>query len=207
MDYAKIYEALISRARGRDSFGVFEKHHIIPRCLGGSDERSNIVRLTPEEHYLAHQILMRIHPRNEKLALAALMMTTSRQGTSRSANKLYGWVRRKAVEARKGIPRSAAVRQKISEKMSGKNHPNWGKKNSAETKAKRLASMKLRKKITYTKSAEAKKNHSLGAAASYASGRKKSTAGLKYSAETRKRMSENWHASRGIAKRTEHVNA
>lgn len=34
-----------------------EVHHIIPKCLGGSDEYDNLVRLTSEEHYLAHWYL------------------------------------------------------------------------------------------------------------------------------------------------------
>lgn len=35
----------------------FEKHHIIPRCFGGSNDKSNIVKLTTYEHILAHYYL------------------------------------------------------------------------------------------------------------------------------------------------------
>jgi hypothetical protein len=62
--------------------------------MGGSDDKSNLVRLTPEEHYLAHQLLVRIYPENHYLALAALMMTVKR-----TSNKLYGWVRRRHSDA------------------------------------------------------------------------------------------------------------
>ena len=37
------------------------KHHIIPKHMGGSDDPSNLVELTPEEHALAHKKLWEEH--------------------------------------------------------------------------------------------------------------------------------------------------
>lgn len=38
--------------------GVYmEHHHIIPKCMGGSDKDENLIWLTAEEHYIAHKIL------------------------------------------------------------------------------------------------------------------------------------------------------
>lgn len=42
-------------------------HHIIPRCLAGSDDPANIVLLTPREHRLAHLLLVKIFPKNNSL--------------------------------------------------------------------------------------------------------------------------------------------
>ena len=89
MNYTSIYRKLIERARIRENHEYTERHHVIPRCLGGSDDVDNIVRLTPEEHYLAHQLLVKMHPGNRKLLSAATMMTANRKG-----NKVYGWLRR-----------------------------------------------------------------------------------------------------------------
>lgn len=36
---------------------VFEVHHIIPKCLGGSDKKENLVALQPYDHLLAHMLL------------------------------------------------------------------------------------------------------------------------------------------------------
>lgn len=36
-------------------------HHIIPKCLNGTDESSNLTRLTAREHYIAHLLLVKIH--------------------------------------------------------------------------------------------------------------------------------------------------
>lgn len=94
MNYKNIYERLMLRARDRGIEGYQERHHIVPRCLGGSDDAENLVRLTPEEHYLAHQLLVRIYPNNHSLVKAAMMMTVNRP-----SNKIYGWLRRRFAEA------------------------------------------------------------------------------------------------------------
>lgn len=113
MDYNKIYIKLIKRAVGRDIKGYTEKHHIIPRCMGGNNNPCNIVQLTPEEHFLAHLLLVRIYPKNNKLIYAAQMM-----GSTRKSNKVYGWLKRQFLEAN-----------------SGGNHPNYGRKHSPERRA------------------------------------------------------------------------
>lgn len=93
MDYTAIYQRLIEKAKTRTIDGYKETHHIIPRCLGGTDDPSNLVDLTPEEHYLAHQLLVKIHFNNGKLLYAAVMMCSNRIN-----NKLYGWLRRRLAE-------------------------------------------------------------------------------------------------------------
>lgn len=90
MDYLKIYNNLIERGLNRNIEGFTEKHHIIPKCMGGSNVKSNLVCLTPEEHYIAHQLLVKIYPKNHKLVYAANMMCMNRVN-----NKLYGWLRRR----------------------------------------------------------------------------------------------------------------
>jgi hypothetical protein len=90
MNYSKIYDRLIEKAKNRNIEGYYERHHIIPRCVGGSDDKENLVDLTPEEHYLAHQLLVKIYPDNLKLVKAASMMIPSRPN-----NKMYGWLRRR----------------------------------------------------------------------------------------------------------------
>jgi hypothetical protein len=105
MNYSIHYTNLIERAKTRISPDVFEKHHIVPRCLGGNDDISNIVNLTPEEHYIAHQLLVKIQPHNPKLVFAASMMVPANPFQSHRKNKLYGWLRRKLIEANKSRPR------------------------------------------------------------------------------------------------------
>lgn len=121
MDYSRIYIELMERASNRDLKGYSEKHHIVPKCMGGDDKPRNIAVLTPEEHYLAHLLLVKIYPDNSKLVCAANMMTVDSNGC-RMNNKRYKWVREK-YSANKSI-------SQIGNKYA------LGKKHSKETKIK-----------------------------------------------------------------------
>jgi len=112
MDYKKHYELLINRSKNRQLTGYIEKHHIIPRCLGGNDDSDNIANLTPEEHYVAHQLLIKIYPDNDSLVYAANKMTVSSKNVKRN-NKRYGWLKRRYV--------------KVCRKRVGEKNPSYGK--------------------------------------------------------------------------------
>jgi len=95
MNYQQIYSDIINRGILRKSIiGYSEIHHIVPKCLGGVNTADNLVKLTPEEHYVCHQLLVKLYPKNKKLMYAARMMCVSRPNTKRS-NKLYGWLKRR----------------------------------------------------------------------------------------------------------------
>jgi hypothetical protein len=100
MNYLKHYNILMERSRDRVLEGYVEKHHIIPRCLGGTNDTTNIAVLTPEEHFLAHQLLVKIYPNSPPLVNAAVIMTTHHT-EHRANNKLFGWLRRRASTYRK----------------------------------------------------------------------------------------------------------
>ena len=74
MNYQKIYEQIVNRAKMRQMNGYKERHHIIPRCIGGSNDSDNIVELTAKEHYIAHRLLTEIYPDNSKIKYAYWMM-------------------------------------------------------------------------------------------------------------------------------------
>lgn len=97
MNYKLIYEKIIAHARNRSILtGYKENHHILPRCMGGGDDENNIVALTPEEHYICHQLLVKIYPYQKSLWRAVRMMTYVSNSTKcRNSNKLYGWLKRK----------------------------------------------------------------------------------------------------------------
>lgn len=101
MDYHKIYDALIIRGQNRVLAGYKEKHHIIPRCLGGTDDAGNLVWLTPEEHYVCHLLLVKMNPGSVKLVKAAMFMVTANSNQQRT-NKAYGWLKRQYAEYMRG---------------------------------------------------------------------------------------------------------
>lgn len=100
MNYQKIYDNLIRRGKDRilPSFVYREKHHIIPKCLGGLNNLDNLVELTAEEHYVAHQLLVKLHPSNKRVIHAAVIMTWNLKGKRRN-NKEYAWLKKKHADA------------------------------------------------------------------------------------------------------------
>jgi hypothetical protein len=123
MNYKKIHDAIIDRARNRILEGYSEKHHIVPTCMGGPNTKSNIVALTAEEHYVIHQLLVKIYPGNKGLIYAAWGMHRSKN------NKSYGWIKRKLSKT-------------MSEKFKGKPSSHKGAKHSPETLLKQSLSHK-----------------------------------------------------------------
>lgn len=104
MDYLKHYNLLMERAPTvRPTEGYYERHRIKPACMGGKYVQGNIAFLTAEEHYLAHQLLVKIYPKHTGLIQAAVAMVASPGGHSHfRGNKLYGWLRRRASAAKRG---------------------------------------------------------------------------------------------------------
>lgn len=149
MNYKKIYDNLINRAKNRKLDIYTESHHIIPRCMNGSNFSENLVDLTPEEHYLAHQILIKIYPTEYGLVKAAVMMCLN-TGSKRPNNKLYGWLRRKHSEATSGEnnvnfgkPRTDEVKAKISVSNTGKSRGLGIKKGPMKDETKKKLSISL----------------------------------------------------------------
>lgn len=101
MNYQKIYNQLITRAKHRITNGYYEKHHIIPLCMGGSNDADNLVKLTPEEHFVAHLLLVKMFPSHSGLIYAVVKMCLP--VGERKGRKLYGWLKRKYSEERKKI--------------------------------------------------------------------------------------------------------
>jgi hypothetical protein len=180
MEYLAHYERLVERARKRALVGYSERHHVIPRCLGGSEEAANIVRLTPEEHYVAHQLLVRIHPEEKRLIHAAVWMAKRCSG-----NKAFGWLRR----------RNAAVARERSSRLFGEseNNPFFGKRHTASslekiTDAARKRGPEWRAKLSIA--AKARKASEETRAKLSLVHRGRGHSGWKHSAETKERISQ-----------------
>lgn len=167
MNYAAHYGRLIERARGRIIEGYKEKHHVVPRCMGGGNEPLNIVELTGEEHYVAHQLLVWMFPDVCWLALAAFRMAKQCTG-----NKAYGWLRRRMAKEqakammgvrRTGRPVSQETRDKTAATLRGRKiAPEIVEKTAAAHRGRPLsaehrAKISLSNKITKRKNLENRK--------------------------------------------------
>lgn len=144
MDYHKHYSVLISRAINRSIEGYKESHHIIPRCLNGTDDLENIIDLTAREHFIAHQLLVKMYPGNRNLIFALARMTDNKgRIPDRSRNRIYEWMK-------------IRLAREMSELMKGRTKENCeavarmaktktGKKFSAET----IEKLRIRSKARY----------------------------------------------------------
>lgn len=123
MNYKKHYDLLINRAINRTIDGYTENHHIIPRCMGGIDEKSNLVSLTAKEHYVAHQLLVKIYPKEYKLLYALNRMSDY----GRYSGKAYQWIKvsfyeyqKMSYEEKFGDEKAQEIKQKLSNFFKGK---------------------------------------------------------------------------------------
>jgi hypothetical protein len=122
MNYQRIHDAIIDRARNRKLPGYRERHHVIPRCLGGNDDKINLVELTAREHFIIHKLLCEIYPNKPKLVYAYWMMSRNVSNSKykreyRVSNRDYERAKHLFSEAssfrQKGKPLSEAHKQKL----------------------------------------------------------------------------------------------
>lgn len=96
-----------------------ERHHILPKCLGGIDSKDNLIYLTPREHFVAHKLLTEENPHDSKLQYSYLLLSTHKG--SRLTEYDYEEYRIKASKV-------------YSETLSRENNPFYGKTHTEESK-------------------------------------------------------------------------
>ena len=97
MDYIKTYNDIITKAKFKNRIKsidtYYEKHHIIPRCLNGTDNNSNLVLLTFKEHFVCHKLLTYIYPHDRKIACAYHKMAYSNNKNCHISARDYAYAR------------------------------------------------------------------------------------------------------------------
>lgn len=148
MNYQNIYNSIIEKAKSQNriklrknqrNYVYYEKHHIIPKCLNGSNDNSNLVLLTAREHFICHKLLTYIYKGNRKIIFAYTLLCFKLQNISSRDYK--------------------HARELISKNTSGKNHYLYGKKQSKETINKRMEKNKLKIEQTRKKISNSLKGH------------------------------------------------
>ncbi len=131
----KTYEEFINNilnTRGRFACGdvYHERHHIIPKCMGGGNDEENLIDLFAREHFEAHRLLVLEKPNNDKLAYAWNMMCNSKNGDYQITAEEYEKARidfaRFISESKKGKSRSEETCDKLSKYMKAQwENPEW----------------------------------------------------------------------------------
>jgi len=199
MNWKKVHDDIIERAKDRCLEGYSEMHHIIPKCLGGSDLPDNLVRLTAREHFIVHKILCILHPGNKSLVYASFMMANVRYENRnyRIGSREYARLKesyqcavsdnkRGTIPWNKGKAHSKETKDKISSSLKGRTPTFKGKRHTEESKQKLSESQRGNTyRLGTTHSKESKKKMSQAAM-----GRVSPNKGKTFSKETRERMSK-----------------
>jgi uncharacterized radical SAM superfamily Fe-S cluster-containing enzyme len=122
--------------------GPFEKHHVIPKSMGGSNKKENLVNLTVRQHFVCHRLLTKmvsgtnVQKAWRALRAMALMDASDQQQRSmlRITSRLFEQLR--VVNF---APDSDETRAKKKASAQGRLHSEETKKKMAETRKKRFA--------------------------------------------------------------------
>lgn len=156
--YRNIHDSIINYRKQniltKENCEYFENHHIIPKSLGGRRNKENMVALTAREHYVVHELLVRIYKLSgdiqayHKMLLAWNRLAHDRR-TGRFVNsRLYEELRRQNSKRAKEYKPTKETIEKQRQKIIGR-------KLSEETKRKISLSEK-----GVPKSLESRKNYS-----------------------------------------------
>jgi hypothetical protein len=118
MNYQRIYDQLIEKARSENriklkkddpNYIYYEKHHIIPKCMNGTNEENNLVLLRAREHYIAHKLLIKIYPKIKGLvySLRYMMFGKKNKRKLKLSSKDYQYIKELMASTpspQKGVP-------------------------------------------------------------------------------------------------------
>jgi len=150
--YKKIYYQIINNAlsesRNKKDF-YYERHHILPKSMGGSDDKSNLVLLTAREHYVCHKLLTKFTVGDDKRKMFCAFWAFNRKSKNQQRFALnsrdYEYARifisKIFSQERKGVAVGKELTPEHKKKLSTALK---GKKKSEETKNRMKESWKLR---------------------------------------------------------------
>lgn len=137
--YQSVHDEIIERAFFRKlapGIDGFDRHHICPKSLGGSNDETNLVWLTYREHFLVHWLLTKLHTGKARTKMLNALVAMSMQG-SHGKRTYSSWqyeiARRAAREYRKTYRHSKEAREHISKGLLGRKHSELTKQKMRET--------------------------------------------------------------------------
>ena len=178
----------MTRAASREVPDTVEKHHIIPRSLGGVNTSENLAKLTPKEHFIAHLLLTKMVDgvNLRKMVYALRNMKRSNSQMKRVSSSVYADNRMKFLLTFAEMSDEEKANRSNAIPWKGKTRPEHGAKITAiqTGKKKPSVSAKLTGRVfsaeTIQKMSEAAKIRN----------EVPSFAGKKHSEESKKKMSE-----------------
>lgn len=148
MNYIKIYNSIIKRSQKLDRIGYTEKHHINPKCMGGNNDKDNIVALTAREHFICHWLLFKEY-KTKDLAFAWHCMSMDRDG-KRYKSKSFEYAKIAWAKEMSEITRNRIVSKetRLKQSLARKGKATWNKGltySMAESKERKIYADNLKK--------------------------------------------------------------
>ena len=133
--YSKCYYNIIEHRKNNPVNGYVERHHIIPKSLGGSNKKENIVALTAREHFVCHRLLVKMTSGRDKMKMSyAIRCLINQENKHQQRYKISSQTYAAIISITKAS---------ISKYQTGKNNPYYGKTHSEEVRAKMRAKRAL----------------------------------------------------------------
>jgi hypothetical protein len=144
--YTKWYESITNKAKDRTLPMPYEVHHIIPKSLGGSNRKDNLVKLTSHEHIICHILLTKMltGANRAKMIYAASIMAGKSKGintrTLAKLRELHSQTKKEYVKVHgpsrgtTGMKFDASVKKNMSEAKKGECNPMFNLTHSSDAK-------------------------------------------------------------------------
>lgn len=124
--YVKFINSRPERDLKKDGL-YFNIHHIVPRALKGANDKSNLIKLTHREHYIAHLILWKCGYRE---MISAFWYLTHINNLCFVNSKQFSLLKqdysKRVSFLMKGKPKSSDHKYKLSLSKLGDKNPNYG---------------------------------------------------------------------------------
>ena len=122
--YTRWYFSIVDWARQHPSGGYVEEHHIIPKSIGGSNRKDNLVMLSARQHFVLHLLLTKMvagsHKRGMAFALHR-MAFSKKHGMERNLSpREFELARRMFASTLRNTKHSEETKRKIAAARTGK---------------------------------------------------------------------------------------
>lgn len=142
--YTRWYYSIIRNAekenRKRNDIMYYENHHIIPKCLNGNNNKTNLILLTSKEHFICHKLLCKMISNKKQLFLlksaVSYFMNNSKRNLSaryiEEARRIQSENKKNQIPWNKGLSHSEETKRKIGLKNSHSTLTEHGRKIKSE---------------------------------------------------------------------------
>lgn len=160
--YSRCYFSIVRSARARIYTGYTERHHVVPKSLGGSNDPENIVLLTAREHFVCHLLLPKftVGDDRKKMVYARWLLCTKAGRKERDyqvSSRAFATAREEWAlshdfgSGMRGKRHNENTKSKISEAVTGEKNGKFGMRWAKPSNRAKQSSTEHRQKLSQAK--------------------------------------------------------